>query len=136
MHVLLLVSLGSPLSVALSVEDPPVRSGPVVVDGQAQVVDAFKDSKEWIEEFLGVETTFDSDGDGKLDRMHVDVTRPKQTNTEGLKVAVVYETSPYFAGTGPDDKRFFWNPKQELGGKPIARTTMAHVPRSEKPGMG
>lgn len=135
MHVLLLVSLGSPLSVALSVEDPPVRSGPVVVDGQAQVVDAFKDSKEWIEEFLWVETTFDSDGDGKLDRMHVDVTRPKQTNTEGLKVAVVYETSPYFAGTGPDDKRFFWNPKQELGGKPIARTTMAHVPRGEKPGM-
>jgi hypothetical protein len=32
---------------------------------------------------LWVETGFDSDGDGKNDRMHVDVTRPKQTDTEG-----------------------------------------------------
>ena len=48
---------------------------------------------------LWVETTFDTDGDGKLDRMHVDVTRPKQTETEGLKLPVVYESSPYYAGT-------------------------------------
>jgi len=39
--------------------------------------------------------------------MHVDVTRPQQTDTEGLKVPVVYETSPYFAGTGPDEKSFY-----------------------------
>jgi hypothetical protein len=43
---------------------------------------------------------FDSDGDGKLDRMHTDYTIPKETQTDGLKVPVIYEDSPYFAGTG------------------------------------
>ena len=32
----------------------------------------------------------------------VDVTRPRQTDTEGLKVPVIYESSPYFAGTSGD----------------------------------
>ena len=54
------------------------------VDGQAEVVDAFKDSKDWIQHDLWVETEFDSDGDGALDRVHVDVTRPEQTNSEDL----------------------------------------------------
>ncbi|MEE2857811.1 MAG: hypothetical protein VX949_10500, partial [Planctomycetota bacterium] len=49
----------------------------VFADGQAQVVDAFKDSEKWIQHDLWVETTFDTDGDGKLDRMHVDVTRQR-----------------------------------------------------------
>ena len=52
---------------------------------------------------LWVETEFDSDGDGMLDRMHVDVTRPAQTESEGLKVPVIYETSPYFWGTADHD---------------------------------
>jgi X-Pro dipeptidyl-peptidase len=30
---------------------------------------------------LWVETEFDSDGDGELDRVHVDVTRPGPTET-------------------------------------------------------
>ena len=71
-------------------------------NGQAQVVPAFNVSAQWVRQRLWVETEFDSDGDGKRDRMHVDVTRPAQTDTEGLKVPVVYETSPYYAGTsGP-----------------------------------
>ncbi|HRX20034.1 MAG TPA: hypothetical protein P5135_13360, partial [Gemmatimonadales bacterium] len=53
--------------------------GPVIVDGQAQVVEAFSDSTTWIREHLWVETEFDSDGDGRPDRMHVDVTRPAAT---------------------------------------------------------
>ena len=93
-------------SVPVSAEDPKAtaasKAAITIVDGEAQVVEAFKDQKEWIREFLWVETSFDSDGDGKLDRMHVDVTRPKQTATEGLKVPVIYETSPYFSGTGPN----------------------------------
>ncbi len=90
---------------------------PVFVDGQAQVVEAFGDARSWIRESLFVETEFDSDGDGKPDRMHVNVTRPKQTE-DGLKVAVVYETSPYFAGVAADSKAYFWNPRQELDEAP------------------
>ena len=62
------------------------QSKPVFADGQAQVVPAFADSSEWIHEHLWVETEFDSDRDGKRDRVHVDVTRQKQTDSEGLKV--------------------------------------------------
>ena len=103
--------------------DEPVKAQPTIKDGEAQVVDAFKDSKKWIRHHLWVETEFDSDGDGKKDRMHVDVTRPEQTETEGLKVAVIYETSPYYCGTGTNEKQFFWNPQHEIGATPPKHET-------------
>lgn len=93
---------------------------PVFTDGQAQVVPAFNEPKEWIQEHLWVETEFDSDKDGKKDRVHVDVWRQKQTQTENLKVPVIYESSPYFAGTGQGDIN--WDVKQELGAASPART--------------
>jgi X-Pro dipeptidyl-peptidase len=74
-----------------------------------------------------VETQFDSDFDGKMDRMHVDVTRPRQTETEGLRVAVVYESSPYFAGTS-GNRQFLWDVKQEVGAPPPPRTSQPAPP--------
>ncbi|MFM7738810.1 MAG: Xaa-Pro dipeptidyl-peptidase, partial [Planctomycetota bacterium] len=103
---------------AQSPSEPNEPARPVFEDGQAQVVPAFKDPNEWIRQRLWVETTFDSDGDGKNDRMHVDVTRQKQTDTEGLKVPVVYESSPYFSGVGSNSPKVFWDPKHELGAEP------------------
>ena len=50
------------------------------------------------------------------------MTRPKQTETEGLKVPVVYESSPYFAGTAPGNA-ILWDVKQEVGAEPPARTS-------------
>ena len=93
----------------------------VIKDGQAQIVAAFKNRNEWIRENLWVETEIDTDGDGKLDRVHVDVTRPGQTQSEGLKVPVVYESSPYYSGTGNTSPQFMWNPKHELNGTPPER---------------
>ncbi len=101
---------------------------PTFTDGQAQVVEAFSDPKQWIREELWVEAEFDSDDDGKRDRLHVDVTRPRQTDSEGLKVAVIYESSPYYAGTSSDDKKYFWDPRQELGGKPKERPHPPAIP--------
>lgn len=88
---------------------------PVFENGEAQVVPAFEDPDEWIRHDLWVETEFDTDGDQKPDRMHVAVTRPKQTDTEGLKLPVVYETSPYYAGTSGFTEGLFWDVKHELG---------------------
>jgi X-Pro dipeptidyl-peptidase len=102
-------------------------AAPVFVDGQAQIVPAFADSTQWIREELWVETEFDSDGDGTRDRMHVDVTRQRQTNTESLKVPVVYESSPYFAGTS-GARRFLWNVNQEVGAEPPARESQPEIP--------
>jgi len=82
---------------------------PIFKNGEAQIVEAFNTPESWIRHDLFVETTFDTDGDGKLDRMHVAVTRPLQTETEGLKLPVVYESSPYYAGVAPDVEGVFWD---------------------------
>jgi X-Pro dipeptidyl-peptidase len=113
----------------------PAKAAHVITDGQLQVNEAFKDRKEWIREFLFVEASFDSDGDGRNDRMHVDVTRPAQTASEGFKVPVVYETSPYFAGTGPAGTSYFWNPKHEVGAVPPPRQPMQPIGFGKQPGM-
>ena len=91
---------------------------PVIVNGEVQKIPEFENSSDWILQDLWVEAEFDTDGDGKRDRMHVDVTRPKQTETEGIKLPVIYESSPYFAGTGTTNKQYFWNVRQELNAVP------------------
>ncbi len=94
---------------------------PIFKDGQAQIVPAFTNSNEWIRENLWVETEYDSDRNGKRDRVHVDVTRQKQTEADNLKVPVIYESSPYFAGTA-NGGLILWNVQHELGIDPPART--------------
>ncbi len=108
------------------------KAVPIFENGEAQIVPAFKDNKEWIRQDLFVETEFDSDSDGKMDRVHVDVTRPKQTDTEGLKLPVIYETSPYFAGTAPDDPATMWDTKHALGATPPKHE---HPPAFERKGQ-
>jgi X-Pro dipeptidyl-peptidase len=98
------------------------QAAPRFEDGQAQVVPAFEDAEAWIREELWVETEFDSDGDGALDRVHVAVVRPAQTETEGLRVPVIYETSPYFAGTAGNAPGLFWDVQHEIGAEPPPRT--------------
>lgn len=88
---------------------------PVIKDGEAQIVEAFNTPDQWIRHDLWVETEFDTDGDGKLDRMHVSVTRPYQTETEKLKLPVIYETSPYYSGVAADVKGIMWDVRHELG---------------------
>ena len=105
---------------------------PVIVNGEAQKIPAFENSEDWLKHDLWVETEFDTDGDGKMDRMHVDVTRPKQTETEGLRLPVIYESSPYFAGTGSTARQSFWDVRHELNSVPPAR---AEMPRIERRGQ-
>jgi X-Pro dipeptidyl-peptidase len=101
---------------------------PVFRDGQAQPVPAFSDPSRWVRHDLWVETELDTDGDGALDRVHVGITRPAQTDTEGLRVPVIYESSPYFAGVGSAAPRFFWDVRHGLGETPPPRTPMPPIP--------
>lgn len=91
---------------------------PFFKKGESQIVAEFNQPSEWIKEELWVQTNFDSDANGKLDRMHVFLTRPLQTKTQGLKLPVIYTTSPYFAGTGGDSKSYYWDVKHEIGATP------------------
>ncbi len=126
MRLSITVALGLALaSQATNAQPAPSssRPGPVFVNGMAQVVPEFQDSTKWIRYDLWVETDFDSDRDGRKDRVHVDVTRPGQTETDGLKVSILYGSSPYFAGTSRDDSN--WDVKQELGAASPPRRAMA-----------
>lgn len=110
------------------------KAGPIFEDGQAQVVPEFSDPDKWIVHDLWVETEFDTDGDGRPDRMHVDVWRPEQTETEGLKLPVIYATSPYYAGTAGSSRDWFWNVRHEIGATPPERLHPAEVKRrGERP---
>ena len=115
-----------------AVAQPATAARPVFRDGQAQIVPAFQDPSSWIREELWVETEFDSDGDGRRDRVHVAVVRPGQTETEGLKVPVIYESSPYYSGTS-GARRFLWDVRQELGEPPPPRTNQPPVQRRVRP---
>jgi X-Pro dipeptidyl-peptidase len=118
------------LSGAIAAATPASQDGgllaPVIVEGQAQIVPALQDAAEWIRQTLWVEAEFDSDRDGTRDRLHVDVTRPRQTENGTLKVPVIYESSPYFAGTS-GNRKFLWDVRQEVGAEPPPRTSQPAI---------
>ncbi|MEV6814971.1 CocE/NonD family hydrolase, partial [Micromonospora sp. NPDC051296] len=85
-----------------SAEAPPaVTTSPdiVVVDGMTQPVFSLADA---IEERVYVETSVDTDHDGRPDRVAIDISRPRETATQGFKVPVIFEHSPYRKGTWND----------------------------------
>lgn len=91
---------------------------PIIEHGQAQIIPEFNDPEKWIRHDLWVETEFDTDGDGKPDRMYVSVTRPHQTESGDLRLPVIYATSPYYAGTADVPN---WDVRHELGETPPPR---------------
>ena len=107
------------------------KAAPVFKDGEAQIIEAFNTPDQWIRHDLWVETNFNTDGDGKMDRMHVAVTRPFQTDSEGLTLPIIYVTSPYFAGVAPETEGAFWNVNHELGEK-VAGIVHPEVTRKGK----
>ncbi len=110
-----------------------MKAAPSFKGGEAQIVDEFSDPDKWIRHDLWVETDFDSDGDRKKDRMHVSVTRPFQTDSEGLKLPVIYITSPYFAGVAGNEEGAFWDVRHELGEIPPPHKHPEVTRRGERP---
>jgi len=74
--------------------EPVVAAPPgiVVVDGMTQPVFSLADA---IEERVYVQTTVDTDRDGRFDRVAIDISRPRETATGDFKVPVIFENSPY-----------------------------------------
>ncbi len=107
-------------------------------NGESQIIGAFSDAKGWIKEEVWVETNFDSDMDGRPDRMHVYITRPYQTQTEGVKLPVIYNSSPYFglripALLGIGSKKNFWKVDHEIGATPKPHRHMRLGTRTKRP---
>lgn len=107
---------------------PPPASGigadgklaPIVRDGIMQPVLEFADTAQIIKQSLWVETNFDSDRDGKLDRVHVQVTRPGAAEKAGLKIPILMLSSPYIGPTNGNAPN--WDVVQELGATSPVRT--------------
>ena len=53
----------------------------------------------WVRQELWVTAPTDSDHDGRRDRVHIRVVRPR--TPQGVRVPVIYEVSPYYAGLRP-----------------------------------
>jgi X-Pro dipeptidyl-peptidase len=75
----------------------------MVKDGVTQPVFSYQDA---IREHVYVESSLDSDRDGRRDRVRVDIVRPKESD-RGLKVPVIMDASPYYdnAGRGNESER-------------------------------
>ncbi|MEV1333778.1 Xaa-Pro dipeptidyl-peptidase [Micromonospora costi] len=81
---------------------PPAPAPPpgiVVSDGMTQPVFSLADA---IEERVYVQTPVDTDHDGRPDRVAIDISRPRETATQGFKVPVIFEHSPYRKDTWGD----------------------------------
>ncbi len=118
----------------------PKSPAPIFKNGEAQVVPEFADKTKWLYEELWVEAPFDSDMDGKADRMHVMVTRPFYTDLNTVKLPVVYMSSPYngltlWAQLGFSSKKNYWKVKHELGATPKPHKHRNLSTREKRPFM-
>ncbi len=128
----------STLAQSTSPAQLPSAIQPVFKNGEAQIVEAFSDPKTWIKQELWVETEFDSDLDGRPDRMHVFVTRQAHTDSFPLRLPVIYCSSPYYglkllALLGVGTKKNFWNVKHELGATPKSHKHAKLRTREKRP---
>ncbi|MGW0808032.1 Xaa-Pro dipeptidyl-peptidase [Nonomuraea sp. NPDC002799] len=67
-----------------------------IQNGRTQPVFSYADA---VREHVYVESTVDSDLDGTLDKVRVDIIRPKESGP-GLKVPVIIDESPYYDNSG------------------------------------
>ena len=84
----------SATALAASEQPPPWLE---VENGVTQPQFAFAEA---IEEVVFVETPLDTDDDGARDRIRIRISRPAETETEGIDVPVVFEHSPYRGNFG------------------------------------
>jgi predicted acyl esterase len=96
----------------------PQPAEPTFVNGLAQAVFSTNPA-DWHSGEVWVQAPFDSDKDGKLDRIHADFTAPGEVRTDGLKVPVIFEDSPYYAGVAPQYSN--WAVDHDLGFPPASR---------------
>jgi X-Pro dipeptidyl-peptidase len=85
------------LSAAPAAADPTPPPWLKVEDGVTQPQ---FDAANAIEEVVFVESEVDSDGDGARDRIRIRISRPGETESQGIEVPVVFEHSPYRGDLG------------------------------------
>jgi predicted acyl esterase len=128
----LLASGATAFAVAAVVAASPAHAAvPTFKNGLSQPVFSTNPT-DWYSGEVWVQAPFDSDGDHKADRIHADFTAPREVLTDGLQVPVLFEDSPYYAGTASDYSN--WGVDHELGFPPASRpATPAWTPFNTSP---
>ncbi|WP_394820778.1 Xaa-Pro dipeptidyl-peptidase [Pendulispora albinea] len=67
------------------------------LDGESTPIYSYANA---IRESVWVTTSLDNDGDGKPDKVAVDIVRPREAVSAGVKVPVILEASPYYKSPG------------------------------------
>lgn len=86
---------------ALALSPTTARGAPVQV---SEPVHSYENA---IRESVWVDTRLDGDGDGRTDRVAVDIVRPREPAQQGRKIPVIMDASPYYAccGRGNESQR-------------------------------
>jgi X-Pro dipeptidyl-peptidase len=95
------------------------------------------DLADAVEETLFVQTEVDSDLDGVRDRVRVRLSRPGETETQGIKVPVIFEHSPYRYNTGGGENHnvdFSVLPQEGIQPSAARAGGAAAAPRADLPG--
>ncbi|MEU5279852.1 Xaa-Pro dipeptidyl-peptidase [Streptomyces asoensis] len=74
-----------------------------------------------VREAVWVDTGLDGDGDGKADRVAVDIVRPREAAARGRKVPVIMDASPYYSccGRGNESQRKTYDADGDVVGMPL-----------------
>ncbi len=74
-----------------------------------------------IREAVWVDTGLDGDGDGRPDRVAVDIVRPREPAERGRKVPVIMDASPYYAccGRGTESQHKTYDAAGRVVGMPL-----------------
>ncbi|MEV0281911.1 Xaa-Pro dipeptidyl-peptidase [Streptomyces sp. NPDC050610] len=82
--------------------------------GQSRPVNSYAHA---IRESVWVDTGIDGDGNGKKDRVAVDIVRPREAAQQGRKVPVIMDASPYYSccGRGNESQKKTYDAQ----GKPV-----------------
>ncbi|WP_306316618.1 MULTISPECIES: Xaa-Pro dipeptidyl-peptidase [unclassified Streptomyces] len=72
-------------------------AGPAKPAAESKPVYSYADA---IRESVWVDTRLDGDDNGRTDRVAVDIVRPRELDTQGRKVPVIMDASPYYSCCG------------------------------------
>ena len=105
--VLSLATVTGPAVAAPIPDDPGAGAGPAATSSVPEHIDTATKSTQpvydydaAIRESVYVDTTMDTDSDGKDDVIAVDIVRPTETALAGVKIPVIMDASPYYSCCG------------------------------------
>jgi X-Pro dipeptidyl-peptidase len=79
---------------------PTTPSVPAHVDASTKSTQPVYDYSAAIRESVYVDTSMDTDSDGKNDVIAVDIVRPSETALTGVRIPVIMDASPYYSCCG------------------------------------